>query len=110
MRTTLNEPAIQEPFPRFSNTEYTRRYTAIREAMDRDGLDAILLSGARGSSEVRYLSNYLAQSPCWLLFPRREDPTLFIHFFNHQPCAQAQASSSTNRLGIVFTQQLTSTG
>lgn len=80
-----------EMFPRFSNTEYTRRYTAIREAMDKDGLDAILISGARGSSEVHYLSNYLAQSPCWLLFPRRGDPTVFIHFFNHQPCAKAQS-------------------
>ena len=80
-----------DQFPRFSNSEYMRRYTAIREAMDKEGLDAVLISGARGSSEVHYLSNYLAQSPCWLLFPRREDPALFIHFFNHQPCAQAQS-------------------
>jgi Xaa-Pro aminopeptidase len=87
----MNQPATQGLFPRFSNTEHTRRYTAIRETMDKDGIDALLISGARGSSEVHYLSNYLAQSPCWLLFPRREDPTLFIHFFNHQPCAQAQS-------------------
>lgn len=78
-------------FPRFSNTEYTRRYTSIREAMDKQGLDALLISGARGSSEIHYLSNYLAQSPCWLLFPRREEPAVFIHFFNHQPCARAQS-------------------
>jgi Xaa-Pro aminopeptidase len=83
---------ISEPlFPHFSNTEYTRRYTAIREAMDKENLDAILVSGARGSSEVHYLSNYLAQSPCWLLFPRQDEPTVFIHFFNHQPCAKAQS-------------------
>ena len=78
-------------FPRFSNTEYTRRYTAIREAMDKENLDALLISGARGSSEIHYLSNYLAQSPSWLLFPRAEEPALFIHFFNHQPCAKAQS-------------------
>ena len=81
----------QDQFPRFSNSEYVRRHTAIREAMDKESLDAVLISGARGSPEVHYLSNYLAQSPCWLLFPRKEDPTLFIHFFNHQPCAQAQS-------------------
>lgn len=80
-----------DAFPRFSNTEYTRRYTAIREAMDKENLDALLISGARGSSEVHYLSNYLAQSPCWLLFSRAEEPVLFIHFFNHQPCAKAQS-------------------
>ncbi|HVO92579.1 MAG TPA: M24 family metallopeptidase, partial [Terriglobales bacterium] len=83
--------ADRDLFPRFSNTEYIRRHTAIREAMDQEGLDAILISGARGSSEVHYLSNYLAQSPCWLLFPRKEEPTVFIHFFNHQPCAKAQS-------------------
>jgi Xaa-Pro aminopeptidase len=80
-----------EPFPCFSNSEYIRRYNAIREAMRKDSIDAILVSGARGSSEVAYLSNYLAQSPCWLLFPREGDGTVFIHFFNHQPCAKAQS-------------------
>jgi len=81
----------RELFPRFSDAEYARRYSAIRDAMKKDDLDAILISGARGSSEVHYLSNYLAQSPCWLLFPRAADATVFIHFFNHQPCAKAQS-------------------
>jgi Xaa-Pro aminopeptidase len=80
-----------ELYPRFSEGEYARRYRAIREAMAKEGLDAILISGARGSAEVHYLSNYLAQSPCWLFFPREGAPTVFIHFFNHQPCAKAQS-------------------
>lgn len=78
-------------FPRFSDAEYERRYGAIRAAMQKDYIDAILISGARGSSEVAYLSNYQTQSPCWLVFPREGDATLFVHFFNHQPCAKAQA-------------------
>jgi len=86
--TTLAEKDL---FPRFSEAEYLRRTAAIHEAMDKDGLEAILISGARGSSDVHYLSNYLAQSPCWLLFPRRGEPTVFVHFFNHQPCAKAQS-------------------
>jgi Xaa-Pro dipeptidase len=80
-----------ELYPRFSEAEYARRYRAIREAMEKESLDAILISGARGSSEVHYLSNYLAQSPCWLLFPRQGTPVVFVHFFNHQPCAKAQS-------------------
>lgn len=80
-----------ELFPRFSDAEYARRYRAIREAMARESVDAILISGARGSPEVAYLSNYQAQSPCWLLFPGQGDATVFIHFFNHQPCAKAQS-------------------
>src|ERR687897_627609 len=81
----------QDLYPRFSHEEYARRYQAVREAMQKENLDAILISGARGSSEVHYLSNYLAQSPCWLLFPRQGTATVFIHFFNHQPCAKAQS-------------------
>jgi Xaa-Pro aminopeptidase len=81
----------KELFPGFSDAEYARRYRAIRDAMQQENLDAILISGARGSSEVHYLSNYLAQSPCWLLFPREGDAAVFIHFFNHQPCAKAQS-------------------
>jgi Xaa-Pro aminopeptidase len=86
-----SRPTEKELFPRFSDAEYGRRYRAIREAMQKENLEAILVSGARGSSEVHYLSNYLAQSPCWLFFPREGDATVFIHFFNHQPCAKAQS-------------------
>jgi Xaa-Pro aminopeptidase len=85
------EPANKDLFPRFSDAEYARRCGLIREAMKKDGIDAILIAGARGSSEVAYLSNYLAQSPCWLLFPREGEGTVFIHFFNHQPCVKAQS-------------------
>jgi len=78
-------------FPSFSPQEYERRYTAVRSAMKKENLDAVLITGARGCSEVHYLTNYLAQSPCWLLLPRDGEPALFIHFFNHQPCARAQS-------------------
>jgi Xaa-Pro dipeptidase len=82
---------VDNLFPRFSDDEYARRYGAVRAAMINDRLDAILISGARSSSEISYLANYLPQSPCWLLLLRDGDATLFIHFFNHQPCAKAQS-------------------
>ena len=83
--------ATRDLFPRFSDAEYAQRYGGIRMAMKKEDVEAILISGARGSSEVAYLSNYQAQSPCWLLFPQAGDGTVFIHFFNHQPCAKAQS-------------------
>lgn len=89
--TSAPNPEDKALFPRFSEAEYARRNSAIIDAMQKDNVDAILISGARGSSEVAYLSNYQAQSPCWLLFPREGDATVFIHFFNHQPCAKAQS-------------------
>lgn len=91
------EPTDKGLYPRFSDAEYARRYGAVRAAMRQESIDAVLISGARGSSEIHYLSNYLAQSPCWLLFPLAGEPSLFIHFFNHQPCAKAQSVLSDVR-------------
>jgi Xaa-Pro aminopeptidase len=91
------ESTAKDLYPRFSEAEYARRYTAIRAAMQKENIDAILAFGARGSAEVHYLSNYLSQSPCWLLFPRDGDATVFLHFFNHQPCAKAQSVVSDVR-------------
>ncbi len=67
-------------FPCFSDEEYARRYRAVRQAMEQQDVDALLIFGVRGSSEVQYLSNYLAQSPCWLLVPRDGEATCFTHF------------------------------
>jgi hypothetical protein len=36
----------KELFPRFSGAEYARRYRAIREAMQKENLEAILISVA----------------------------------------------------------------
>ncbi len=77
-------------FPRFSDAEYGRRHGAVREAMAKEDLDAIVIGGT-GAPEVPYLINYLPHSPCWLVFPREGDATCFLHFYNHIPCAQAQA-------------------
>ncbi len=64
----------QELFPRFSDTEYARRNQSVREAMEKEGLEAIVICGGMGSPEVHYLVNYIAQSPCWLVFPREGGP------------------------------------
>ena len=42
--------ADKELFSRFSDAEYARRYSAIRAAMQKDNIDAILISGARGAA------------------------------------------------------------
>ena len=49
--------ASRDLFPRFSDAEYAQRYGGIRMAMKKEDVEAILISGARGSSEVAYLSN-----------------------------------------------------
>jgi Xaa-Pro dipeptidase len=84
-------PTRGELFPRFSPDEFKRRADTIREAMLREGLDALLLYGAAGSPEISYLTNYLPASPCWVVFPLDGEPVVFVHFFNHVPCTKAMS-------------------
>jgi Xaa-Pro dipeptidase len=77
-----------ESFPSFSSHEFGRRASAVRAAMKDQGLDAILLYGGPGSPEISYLTNYVPASPCWVVFPLEGEPVVFVHFFNHIPCAE----------------------
>ena len=77
-------------FPRFSDAEFQRRHNAVNEMMDQEGIDALVIGGGRGSTEAHYLINYMATSPCWLVWPRHGEPTVFLHFYNHIPCTREQ--------------------
>lgn len=88
---TNPEATGKNVFPRFSPSEFERRHRAVREAMEAEELDALLIYGGAGSSEVPYLINYLPTAPCWLVFPLRGDPVVFLHFFNTIDCTKAQA-------------------
>ena len=48
--------------------------------MEEQDVHAILVFGARGSSEVHYISNYLAHSPCLVMVRRDGEAICFIHF------------------------------
>lgn len=79
-------------FPRFSPAESERRFKAVREMMDREDLQALVLHGGPGAQgAVHYLSQYIPRSPAWLVFPRTGDSTLFLHFYNHLPCTRVMA-------------------
>ncbi len=83
--------ATQGLYPRFSDAEYTRRHQAVREAMTREGLEALLVVGPGAGQEVHYLINMMLQLSTWLVFPREGEPTCFMHFHNSLPCAREQA-------------------
>ena len=83
--------ATQGLYPRFSDAEYARRHQAVREAMEREGLEALLVVGPGAGQEVHYLINMMLQLSTWLVFPREGEPTCFMHFHNSLPCAREQA-------------------
>ena len=80
-------------YPRFSDAEFSRRYTSVRAAMQEAGLSALVLYGTAGSyHEVQYLSNFPVTREAILVFPGEGEPALFVQFYNHVPNARQVAS------------------
>jgi len=77
-------------FPRFSESEYERRFRLVRQLMEREGVEALLLHGSPVAvGPVHYLSNFLPWRPTWLVFALDGPSTLLLHFHNHIPNARA---------------------
>ncbi|WP_324760864.1 M24 family metallopeptidase [Haloarcula sp. GH36] len=74
-------------YPRFSVSEYERRYEAVREMLDEAGIDALVIYGnsKSGCSNINYLANYLGQFHNYLVVfaDPTEDSTLFVGLTNH---------------------------
>jgi Xaa-Pro dipeptidase len=77
-------------YPRFSEAEYQRRFRLVRQLMEREGVEALLLHGSPVAvGPVHYLSNFPPMRPTWLLFALDGPSTLLLHFHNHIPNARA---------------------
>src|SRR3984893_1563626 len=91
---------INNLYPRFSDAEYTRRYSQVRSAMSEAGLTALVLYGTVSAyHEVLYLSNFATMREAVLVFPIEGQPTLFVQYFNHVPNARLVASIADVRWG-----------
>jgi len=79
-------------YPRFSDAEFSRRYAAVRSAMQEADLPVLLVYGSPPftNSEVQYLSNYPSTWEAFLVFPDKDEPepTLFMQMRNHVHNAQ----------------------
>jgi Xaa-Pro dipeptidase len=87
-------------YPRFSETEFSRRYTAVREVMGEADISALVLYSTSGSyNEVLYLSNFMTAREAFLIFPGEGEPALFVQYFNHVPNARQVAFLKDVRWG-----------
>jgi Xaa-Pro aminopeptidase len=82
-------------YPPFSSAEYERRYRLVREFMEADGLECLIVYGAysmvgtdTGQVNAVYLSNYAGIVQTYVVFPLRGEPTLFLSFGYHIPNAR----------------------
>ena len=91
-------------FPRFSDAEYERRYSKIREMMDREGVSILLIIGTSalkriGQADLYYVSNFLGNWTNIGVFPKEGEPALFAQSFNHVPDAQRASIWEDTRWG-----------
>ena len=87
-------------YPSFTEAEFSRRYTAVREVMRAADLSALILCGTTSAyHEVLYLSNFITTREAFLVFPGAGEPTLFIQYFNHIPNARQIACIPDVRWG-----------
>src|SRR5258708_9970312 len=85
--------ATTQPYPRFSQEEFSRRYSAVRILMQEHDLAALVLYGTISSQyEVQYLSNFPTTWETMLVFPVEGEPTLLLELYNHVPTARAVAT------------------
>ncbi len=97
-------------YPRFSNSEFSRRYASVRAAMREADLDALVLYSTVGAyNEVLYLSNFLATREAMLVFPLEGEPALFVQMYNHVPNARRVACFADVRWGGMDTAKSTAT-
>ena len=72
-------------WPTFSDAEFARRHAIVREFMDEQGLDCLLITGnnsiwERAWANIRWVTNYMGtmELDCTCVFPREGDPMLAI--------------------------------
>src|SRR5579859_5223655 len=87
-------------YPRFSESEYARRYANARSVMVEEGLSALVLYGTVSAyQEVLYFSNFATMREAMLVLPLEGEPALFVQYFNHVPNARLVASIADVRWG-----------
>lgn len=88
----MSEINIKEAYPVFSEAEFLRRYSVVREAMQTASLLALVLYSTVSSyHEVLFLSDFLATREAFLVFPFEGEPTLLVQMYNHVPNARRVA-------------------
>jgi Xaa-Pro dipeptidase len=72
-------------WPTFSDAEFARRHAVVREFLDENDLDAVLITGnnsiwERGWANIRWVTNFMGtmELDCTCVFPKEGDPMLAI--------------------------------
>jgi len=80
---------LHNGFPSFSKEDLAKRHTALRKAMEQQGLQcAVLYGSGRPNSDLTYLSNWPGGREGYVILPLDGEPALLVQLFNHVPVAE----------------------
>ncbi len=87
----IEEAKARTLYENFSEAEYESRYRRIREMMDRESIDCLVLFAAGKEmlqKNARYISGWADGIQQYVVFPREGEPTLFVSISPHALCCK----------------------
>ena len=89
--TPVQRAIFEQPWPRFTDGEMTRRRTAIEAVMAQHDVTHLLSYGAGGrGSAVPWLTDWSVTTEVICITTPGDRDALYIQYFNHVPFAQRQ--------------------
>lgn len=89
--TPAQQAIFEQPWPRFSNTEMTRRRDAVEEMMAQNHVTHLILYGAGGrGAAIPWLTDWSVTTEALVVSTPGDRDALYIQYFNHTPFAQRQ--------------------
>jgi len=90
--TTTGPDLDGSPYPRFTDGEYGRRYSAVESLRAAADLDAVVVHGTGNARhELQYLTAWPPRQEGYLVLTPDDAPALFVQLFNHVPNAREMA-------------------
>lgn len=103
-------------YPRFSDIEYQRRYSLVREQMAVHGVDCLVVTGSPGMNaelmaDVHWLSNWNhTAAPGFVVFPGQGEPTLYFGLVTYLANARQRSVISDVRPGTSVSRRIQELG
>jgi len=102
---TINLPPrlraiVEQEYPRFSDTEYSRRHAALARVMEGRGLDHLLIvTDHRSGNAPQWVTGWPGTVEAYVIFRPSEQMTMHVEWYNHFPLAKKLARDCEVRWG-----------
>jgi len=102
---TINLPPrlraiVEQEYPRFSDTEYSRRHAALARVMEARGLDHLLIvTDHRSGNAPQWVTGWPGTVEAYVIFRPGEQMTMHVEWYNHFPLAKKLARDCEVRWG-----------